>query len=341
MKAYLIAALLLAPMPSHAAGALFQKQTYIPAAEAALRTPPPADPGPLIETLRWQVLQASNIERARVGLSPLSGDAVLDDAAARYSRKMRDFQFFDHVAPDGETLDSRVPQTEMWRFLGLAENLWSGQGALDWRSEVISAKAAANWVESPGHRENLFNPEYTLAGVGSAMSGDQLYITMLYATPHDDPAEAIMQRDFGDAPSDIGGFTLQLEQNLRQALNSERAQVGLPALRAEPILAQTARSNAQNALSLGQQSGSVLDAALAADPSRAGRLAGALWRATDLKVWQPEAAARDIVTRWMGGQTGIDALDPGFEDIGVGVASNGMAVRVTVIFGEGRGTTYN
>ena len=341
MKAFLIAALLLAPLPSHAAGALFQKQTTVSAAEAALRTPPPTDPGPFIETLRWQVLQASNIERARVGLAPLSGDAVLDAAAARYSRKMRDLQFFDHIAPDGETLDSRVPQTEMWRFVGLAENLWSGQGALDWRSELISAQAAANWVESPGHRENLFDPAYTLAGVGSAMVGDKLYITMLYATPHDNPADAILERDFGNAPADIGGFAVQLEQSLRQALNSERAQVGLPPLRRQPILARTARNNAQTALALGAQTSSVLDDALAADPSRTGRLAGALWRATDLDVWQPETAARKIVTGWKRDQTGIDMLDPGFEQVGVGVASDGMAVRVTVIFGENSGPTFN
>lgn len=339
MKAILTAALLLAPFPVHATGALFEKRLTVPAAEAALRTPPPADPGALIETLRWQVLHASNLERARVGLSPLTTDPVLEAAATRYSEKMRDFQFFDHVAPDGETLDSRVPRDEMWRFQSLAENLWSGQGALDWRSENISTLAAENWVESPGHRENLFDPSYTLAGVGSAMLGDQLYITMLYATPHDDLDQARLQRDFGDAPTDLGSFTNQLQQSLTQALNTERAQVGLPPLSAEPILEQTARDHAQTSLATGRNESGVLDAALAADPTRIGRLAAAFWRASDLPVWQADAAADQVVSRWMIGQTGADTLDPGFTQVGVGVAVDGTSIHLTVLFGEDGGTT--
>jgi len=196
MKAYLLAAALLVPVPAFAEGTVYFQQSLLSPAEAALRAPPPSDPAPLIAALEWQVLQASNAERAQVGLPPLTADPALNSAAARYSRKMRDFQFFDHVAPDGETLDSRLPRDEMWRFQGLAENLWSGQGALDWRSDSISVQAAANWVASPGHRENLFNPDYSVAGVGTAVVGDQIYITMLYATPEEDMEQAILQRDY-------------------------------------------------------------------------------------------------------------------------------------------------
>jgi len=208
MKAFslLISALFFFPGTALAQTGLFQKEYTLSAAEAALRAPAPSDPTALIQALRWQVLEASNKERATVGLPPLSSDSVLDESAARYSRKMRDLQFFDHVAPDGETLDQRLPKAEKWRYQGLARN----------------------WVESPGHRENLFNPDYSVAGVGSAMRGDQLYITMLYGTPVSDPAKAILQRDFGEAPTDIGGFALSLEQSLAQAINQKRGQVGLP-----------------------------------------------------------------------------------------------------------------
>ena len=334
MKAYLTAALLLMPVPALGQGAVFQKQLTLSAAEAALRTPPPADPGPLIEALRWQVLQASNAERAQVGLPPLTADPALDAAAARYSRKMRDFQFFDHVAPDGETLDARVPRDEMWRFQGLAENLWSGQGALDWRSDYISTQAASNWVESPGHRENLFNSAYSVAGVGTAMSGDQIYITMLYATPVSDLQQAALQRDYGEAPADLTGFAAALERNLAAVLNSERARIGVAPLQPLALLGQTARSNAQSALYGGGFSTGVLDEVFRIDPGRSGRLAAGFWRGSGALVWQAEAAARSVVEKWLSGQTGADALDSGFDQVGFGVASDGRTMQVTVIFGE-------
>jgi len=334
MKAYLTAALLLLPVSATAQEGLFQKQVTLSAAEAALRTPPPADPSSLIEMLRWQVLDASNRERARVGLPPLTSNPLLDQVAARYSRKMRDLNFFDHVAPDGENLDQRLPATEKWRFEALGENLWTGQGALDWRSSYISTQAAENWVESPGHRANLFEPSYTVAGVGSAMRGDEIYITMLYATPVSDPETAILQRDFGDAPADLTGFAAALENSLANTLNSERARVGLPPLRTESNLTQNAKSNAQNALYLGGSATGILDEVFRLDPSRSGRLAAGFWRGSGALIWQAEAVAMDIVERWLRGQTGADALDPNFSDVGFGVASDGNAIQVTVVFGE-------
>ena len=334
MKAYLTAALLLMPVPALGQGAVFQQHSLISAAEAALRAPPPANPGPLIDALRWQVLQASNAERAQVGLPPLSADTALDASAARYSRKMQQFQFFDHVAPDGETLDQRVPKSEMWRFEGLAENLWSGQGALDWRSDSLARQAAANWVESPGHRENLFNPLYTVAGVGTAMSGDQIYITMLYATPVDDLQQAALQRDYGEPPADLSGFTVALEQSLTSALNAQRARNGLAPLVTHPLLASTARNNANSALASGGFSTGILDEVFRTDPSRSGRLAAGFWRGSGAVVWQAEAAARSVVNQWQNGRTGADTLDPDFKQVGLGVASDGETVQVTIVFGE-------
>ena len=332
----LLSALLLLPSTPVAQGALFEKQIIVSAAEAALRTPAPSDPTALIQALEWQVLEASNRERALVGLSPLTADPALNAAAARYSRKMRDFQFFDHVAPDGETLDQRLPESEKWRYQGLAENLWSGQGALDWQSSSVSAQAARNWVESPGHRENLFSPEYSVAGVGSAMRGDQLYVTMLYGTPVDDPEQAILQRDFGDAPADVSGFALSLEQSLTQAINVQRGQVGLPGLGPDPILSQAARNNAQTALSSGGfASGGVLDQVFQSDPTRSGRLAAGFWRGSGALIWKIEEVTRQVVQSWSNAQTWSDALDSGFGQVGVGVASDGQSVMVTILFGQG------
>lgn len=340
MKKLMLSAALMLPiallLPPHAQGALFEKNRVLSAAEAALLTPPPADPGPLVESMRWQVLQAANRERASVGLPALTGDPVLDQAAARYSRKMRDWKFFDHVAPDGEGLDQRLPEGEKWRYDGLGENLWSGQGALNWQAPILSAEVAANWVESPGHRENLFDPTFTTAGVGAAMVGDQLYVTMLYATPVADMAAARLQRDFGQAPADLGGFDRALEQAILRTLNSERARRGVGALGAEATLASIADQNAQQGLWSGTPSRGVLDQVFAADPNRSGRLAAGFQRAGSGVIWQAETAAQGVVERWLNGSTASDLLDGAFSQAGVGVATDGTALMVTIILGENR-----
>ncbi len=344
MKKLMLPAALLLPFalsfPALAQGTLFEKNRTTSAAEAALLTPPPADPGPLIQSMRWQVLEASNRARAGVGLPPLTADPILDAAAARYSRKMRDLRFFDHVAPDGEGLDQRLPAGEKWRYSGLGENLWSGQGALDWQPSILSTEVAANWVESPGHRQNLFDPSFTSAGVGAAMVGDQLYVTMLYATPVTDTAQARMQRDFGDAPADLGGFDRSLEEAVLRKLNDERARRGLRTLGNDPALAQIADQNAQQGLWSGSPARGVLDQVFASDPNRSGRLAAGFQRAGGGVIWQAEAAAQGVVDRWLRGSTASDLLDGGFSEAGVGVATDGTALMVTIILGEGRGTPF-
>jgi len=264
-----------------------------------MRTPPPSDPTALIEMLRWQVLEASNFERARASLPPLLSNPVLERAAARYSQKMRDQNFFSHTSPDGETLDQRLPKAEKWRFQALGENLWTGQGALDWRSSYIAAQVADNWIESPSHRANLLQPSYTIAGVGSAMRGDELFITMLYATPVSDPMQARLQRDFGEAPIDLDGFAASLERSLTAALNTERARIGLPSLQTELNLAQNAKLNAQNTIFLGGESSGVLDDVFRSDPSRSGRLAAGFWQGSGALIWQAQTVAKEIIDSWL------------------------------------------
>ncbi len=333
MKVYLTLPFLLLPVSTLAQTGIFREQQTLTAAEAAARAPAPANPASLIETLRFQVLQSSNKERARVGLPPLTYDPVLDQAAARYSRKMQDLNFFDHVAPDGETLSERLPSDKKWRFQSLGENLWSGKGALDWRASYIADKAAANWVESPGHRANLFSPDYTLAGVGSAMRGDEIYITMLYGTPVADENRALLQRDFGTAPANLTAFLTMLETVLAKELNAERARAGLLPLRSENNLVLNSRNHAQKSL-IAQPAGSgVLDEVFRLDRTRTGRLAAGFWRGSGALIWQAEQIATDILNGWRNSQTGLDILDPEFDEVGVGTASDGNTIQVTVVFG--------
>ena len=341
-KLIALACLALSAFPAQASGTLFQKQRLVMPHEAALLTPPPADPGILEAALVAEVMQAANAERMRAGLAPLGRDAALDAAAARYSRKMRDFDFFSHVAPDGETLDGRLDRVAMAHYDRLGENLWSAQGAIDWRAERLAREAAANWIESPSHRDNLLESAYTLGGVGAAIRGQRIWITMLYART----ASADGLSAPAPVPADLTGFTQALGAATVRRIDAERAGSGLGPYRRDPILDFVARTHAQTMLAngtlgtAGSDGRSVLERAMRRSPGLR-RLAVGLWRGRGGLDWQAETMAERTVETWRGRSESLaDMLDPRFGLVGIGSATDGERVLTTILYGEEHGAGF-
>src|SRR4051795_10687256 len=135
-----------------------------------------------------QVSQATlcllNDERAAAGLRPLAYSAPLTTPSAAYSTKMVGENFFAHVSPDGTTLESRLTAARYiapdgdW-FVG--ENLPWGQGDL-----ATARNIAIAWMNSPGHRHNILEPEFTEVGIG-----------IVPGTPGDPSWGATYTTDFG------------------------------------------------------------------------------------------------------------------------------------------------
>ena len=64
-----------------------------------------------------------------------------------------------------------------WR--ACAENLYRESGQADPARAAVGA-----WLESPGHRRNLFNAAYTQTGIGVSESPDgYYYVTELFFRP--------------------------------------------------------------------------------------------------------------------------------------------------------------
>lgn len=183
MKYLVLATTLIACVPVHAEGTLITKERVVLPADMAQRTPRPAHTAAFEAGLREAVLRASNRQRRRAGAPPLTHDPALAAAATRYSRRMGTENFFGHVAPDGEALDKRLPPGVLQRYQSLGENLWYAEGALDWKAGPIAEQIATDWLASPTHRGNLLLPSYTLGGVGIAVVGEKVVISMLYASP--------------------------------------------------------------------------------------------------------------------------------------------------------------
>ncbi len=324
-----------------AEGDLFIRELSLTPEQVARHAPRPADPFALEEALAAAVLREGNARRAEVGLRALDPDPGLADAARRYSQKMRDMAFFAHDAPDGESLAQRLPADAKYRYAQLGENLWSGQGALDWRAESLSAQATEDWILSPSHRDNLLEPVYDVAGVGVAVDSDRVYITMLYARPQIDAASARLASAYSTPPTDLYGLTTGLERSALQTLNIARGEMALPSLAEDVSLAREARLHAQATLAAGGMSAAaregdpVLRRVLDDPANRTSRLTMLVWEAKNGVVWQGDALARAALASWRKqGASMEDVLTPGYTRAGIGAAADGTRVFLSVLLSE-------
>ncbi|MFF7731612.1 CAP domain-containing protein [Streptomyces sp. NPDC007984] len=118
------------------------------------------------------VVELTNRERTRHGLTPLSADPSLTSAAQAHSADMVARAFYAHTAPDGgQPWDRAAAAGSTRRSIG--ENIACGQRS--------PAGVVEGWMNSPGHRANILKPGFTHIGVGLAGGGRAgMYWTQLF-----------------------------------------------------------------------------------------------------------------------------------------------------------------
>jgi uncharacterized protein YkwD len=104
-----------------------------------------------------EVCKISNLERSKVGASPLVLDSRIIDVAQNFAEDMYQRNYFSHTNPEGLSVADRLKKNQVpWTSAG--ENIAWGQQS---PREVMNA-----WMNSPGHRENLLNKSYKKIGIG-------------------------------------------------------------------------------------------------------------------------------------------------------------------------------
>ncbi len=134
-------------------------------------TPPPATTTTTTSSLSFeqQVAELVNVERAKAGLAPLTLDIALSDVARLKSQDMADNKYFDHNSP---TYGSPF---EMMRQFGISYRCAGENIAYGYTTPASVMKA---WMNSPGHKANILNPNYTKIGVGYTTPGH--YCTQMF-----------------------------------------------------------------------------------------------------------------------------------------------------------------
>ena len=104
-----------------------------------------------------QVLLLTNQFRAQNGLVPLTANLELNAAAQGHSDDMANQDYFSHTGKDGSAPWDRAKQIG-YEAGWMGENIAAGQSTPE--------SVVQGWINSPGHRANLLNANFTELGVG-------------------------------------------------------------------------------------------------------------------------------------------------------------------------------
>ncbi|SDP22371.1 spore coat assembly protein SafA/uncharacterized protein, YkwD family [Halobacillus aidingensis] len=127
-----------------------------------------------IKSVESQVIDLTNQERAKNGLPALKANWQLSRVARYKSRDMANKNYFSHTSPTyGSPFD--MMRDFNVSYNRAAENIAAGQRT---PQEVVNG-----WMNSPGHRKNILDPNLTQIGVGYAQGGSYgHYWTQMFIT---------------------------------------------------------------------------------------------------------------------------------------------------------------
>jgi len=130
-----------------------------------------------IESLELQCLNEVNRLRQSHKLVPLAFSENLLQVARSYSRRMAEEKFFSHNDPEGRSVRERVNEANIrWRMVG--ENLALSNGYIN--PVAISLRG---WMDSPGHRRNILDPDWRHTAIGVWISAEgTVYFTEIFLT---------------------------------------------------------------------------------------------------------------------------------------------------------------
>lgn len=131
-----------------------------------------------------------NAERVKYGLKPLKKNTELAAIARAHSRDMAARGFSGHYTPENLGPTDRAKKAGFkvtikrgnTTRIGVGENIYETQSVMEENGvktpfleklNTVAKKGVEGWMKSPGHRKNILNPDYTMEGMGVAVSKDK------------------------------------------------------------------------------------------------------------------------------------------------------------------------
>ncbi|MEU5220360.1 CAP domain-containing protein [Streptomyces sp. NPDC020807] len=110
-----------------------------------------------------EVVALANEERERAGCGPLRAEAHLRNAAQGHADDMARRDYYRHDSPEGRDAGDRITG---------AGYTWSRWGENIHRGPDTPARAMADWMDSPSHRENILDCSFKDVGVGVTLTAN-------------------------------------------------------------------------------------------------------------------------------------------------------------------------
>jgi uncharacterized protein YkwD len=139
------------------------------------------------EEIERLIFDKTNAEREARGLHELTWDSSLANTSREHSVDMAQNDFFSHVNLKGEDPTDRARRHSFnveksigggAFMVGIGENIGEmptgnivGIGYVSHDPDSIATAQVQSWMESPGHRSNILDPQYDKLGVGVAYDG--------------------------------------------------------------------------------------------------------------------------------------------------------------------------
>lgn len=131
------------------------------------------------ELVESKIFDSTNNERIKEGEEALRWSDILAKVAKFKAQDILERQYFEHVAPTGESVGDNV-KSQGYEYILVGENL--AMGNFDSEDDLLSA-----WMSSVGHRKNILNSSFQEIGVASVVGkfGDKevSVIVQIFAVP--------------------------------------------------------------------------------------------------------------------------------------------------------------
>ena len=166
---------------------------------------------PDVERAARFIIELANAFRREQGLDPVQPNQVLDETARDFAGFLARTERFGHGA-DGTGPAERAKR-HGYKMCLISENLAYQFDSRGFATDELASKMVQGWKNSPGHRENMLDPDVTETGVALAGSDDsgQYFAVQLFGRPRSESIEFSIANDSSAAVSyrlDGQGFQL-------------------------------------------------------------------------------------------------------------------------------------
>jgi uncharacterized protein YkwD len=138
----------------------------------------------LLEPLAQRLVELTSERRREADVESLETDPELLPAARAHALDMLERGYVDHVTPGGLGASDRVALLHRQLVGGVGENLAEHRGLsaeqLEGQVSSLAVKIMDGLMQSPGHRENIQNPDYTHLAIAAVAKGEGVMVVQLF-----------------------------------------------------------------------------------------------------------------------------------------------------------------